>query len=145
LTFSASRGSLIPLADEEGEVSTMADKPKQTTDTVSSLAGKVLADPGSSKIAKTLAASALTQGDSPREGTGPKVAKAAAGALARDRSSETVKRLAGSVLSQKPPAPKAKAAPAKATPAKAAPAKAAPAKSAPARTAPARSASGRKR
>ena len=81
----------------------MADTRKQTSDEVSSLAGKVLADPGSSRIAKRLAASALTQGDAPGEGTSPDVAKDAARALDNPRSSPTVKRLAGSVLAQKEP------------------------------------------
>jgi hypothetical protein len=140
------RGQREPLSiSDEGETAKMAKTPRQTSDSVSSLAGKVLADPASSKIAKRLAASALTQGDSPREGTSPKVAKAAAGALARDRSSKTVKTLAGSVLSQKPPAPKAKSAPTKSAPTKSAPAKSAPAKSAPAKSAPAKSAPARKR
>jgi len=84
---------------------------KETSDGVSSLAGKVLGDPGSSRIAKRLAASALTQGDSPRERTSPRVARDAGRALGRERSSESVKRLAGSVLSQAPKAAAPKAAP----------------------------------
>lgn len=134
----------------------MADSPKQTSDEVSSLAGKVLADPDSSKIAKRLAASALTQGDSPGEGTSPEVASDAARALARGRSSSTVKTLAGSVLGQTEPAgskptnasQKTGAAPRRtsgpAAPKPAAPKQATPKPSAP-RTAPPKSSPGRKR
>ena len=72
---------------------------KQTSDKVASLASKTLRDSNSSKIAKSLAASALSQSDTKRE-TGKKMETTASKVLQSDKYSADTKKLAASVLSQ---------------------------------------------
>ncbi|MBB49289.1 MAG: hypothetical protein CMK88_00910 [Pseudomonadales bacterium] len=77
----------------------MAKNPKETSSDVSSLASEVLRDPHASQIAKSLAASALSQSSSSKE-TGKAMEERASKALSSERSSEVVKTLAGSIVSQ---------------------------------------------
>lgn len=74
---------------------------KGTAQRIAKLAAKVLDNPASSKTAKTVAASALTQSKAPGETTSAKVATAAAKVLNDGRFSDDAKTLAASVLSQR--------------------------------------------
>ena len=71
----------------------------QTSNSMASLAGKVLHDPNASDIQKTLAGSVLSQAN-PNNQTGAKLEDIAANALSSSKYNETTKSLAGSVLSQ---------------------------------------------
>jgi hypothetical protein len=75
-------------------------KNEKTSPTIASKASGVLSNPGSSKAAKTVAASALSQAGTSKQ-TSAKVASKAAQALDDGRSSKTTKAIAGSVLTQK--------------------------------------------
>jgi hypothetical protein len=79
--------------------STMAVNNNRTSKQVASKAGKVLASPNSSKIAKSVAASALSQA-SPKRQTGAQMETKASKALRSNNTSATTKTLAGSVVSQ---------------------------------------------
>ncbi|WP_210133093.1 hypothetical protein [Stenotrophomonas rhizophila] len=82
-------------------------KVEKTSKKVASHAAKVLADKGSSKTAKQLAGSALSQRD-PKKTTSPTVAKKAAKVIDRPSTKKATKSIAGSVLTQaKPTAVKA--------------------------------------
>jgi hypothetical protein len=72
---------------------------KETSKKVASQAAKILSNDSSSKIAKTLAASALSQAGEDKT-TSPKVAEIAAKALQSPKYSDLTKTTAGSVLSQ---------------------------------------------
>jgi hypothetical protein len=74
-------------------------KDKKTSDDIASKAGQILGDDNSSKIAKTLAASALSQVDKSKK-TGSDVEEKAAKALQSNKYSKQTKSMAGSVLSQ---------------------------------------------
>lgn len=76
----------------------MANK-KATSDLIASKASKVLNDPNSSKIAKQLAGSALSQKNVDNE-TGKEMETKASNVLKSDKYSEATKELAASVLSQ---------------------------------------------
>lgn len=82
-------------------------KTEKTSKKVGSTAGKVLADKGSSKVAKTLAGSALSQRDA-KKSTSPSVAKKAAKVLDRQGGAHksSTGTLAGSVLTQVKPVAK---------------------------------------
>jgi hypothetical protein len=80
-----------------GQISRMAKK--HTSSRTASKAAEILRDPHASKIAKSLAGSALRQTD-PKAATSPEMAEKAARALERDNASKTTKSLAGTVLSQ---------------------------------------------
>ena len=73
---------------------------EKTTKRMSTKAAKVLAGPGSSSTAKSLAGSALTQAHRSKQTSG-KLASKAGKALASKSSGKTVRRLAGSVLTQR--------------------------------------------
>jgi hypothetical protein len=75
---------------------------KITTHPISSLASKVLSNPDASEIAKSLAASALSQSQKGNE-TSKEMATLASKVLGSDKYAETTKELAGSVLSQADP------------------------------------------
>lgn len=77
----------------------MSINKKQTSSTVSSLASETLKDKSASKIAKSLAASALSQSGSKNQ-TGADMEEKAARVLQSDRYSEDTKTLAATVLSQ---------------------------------------------
>jgi hypothetical protein len=72
---------------------------KTTSERISSLAGKILANPNSSAIAKRLAGSALAQADDKSE-TGKALEQLAAKVLASAKYNIDTKELAGSVLAQ---------------------------------------------
>ncbi len=72
---------------------------KQTSKSVASNAAKVLQDKYSSKIAKKLAASALSQSGNKKQ-TGADLEDLASKVLNSDKYSDETKSLAGSVLSQ---------------------------------------------
>ena len=72
---------------------------KQTSDEIASLASGILQDKNASKIAKTLAGSALSQASGTKQ-TGAELEEIAAKALRSPKYSEDTKALAGSVLSQ---------------------------------------------
>ena len=74
---------------------------KGTSPNIAKVAARVLDNPSSSKPAKTVAASALTQSKAPSEKTSPRVATVASKILQDDRFSDDAKTLAGSVLAQK--------------------------------------------
>lgn len=77
----------------------MSKNSKKTSNTVSSLASKVLRDPSSSSIQKELAGSALSQSHSSKQ-TGADMESRASQVLQSDKYSDTTKTLAASVLSQ---------------------------------------------
>ena len=72
---------------------------KQTSDDIASLASKVLRDKNSSQIAKSLAASAISQTNTNKQ-TSAEMEKKASNVLKSDKYSNTTHSLAGSVLSQ---------------------------------------------
>lgn len=72
---------------------------KGTSTKVASLAADTLFKPGSSKTARMLAGSALSQSRTDRQ-TGAKMEDLASKVLRSDRYSENTKTFAGSVLSQ---------------------------------------------
>lgn len=75
-------------------------KNEKSSPRVARTASSVLRDSGSSKTAKSLAGSALSQAKPSNETSKP-IASKAAKALDDGRSSRTTKTLAGSVLTQK--------------------------------------------
>lgn len=77
----------------------MGQNKKVTSDKVASLASKVLKDDNSSKIAKELAGSALSQKNKSNQ-TGSEMEEKASKVLKSDKYSEETKALAASVLSQ---------------------------------------------
>lgn len=74
---------------------------KGTAPKIAKIAARVLDNPASSKAAKSVAASALTQSKAPGEKTSARVATVASKILRDDRFSKDAKTLAGSVLGQK--------------------------------------------
>jgi hypothetical protein len=72
---------------------------KHTSKSVASLASETLHDPHASQVAKSLAASALSQRIGSKQ-TGAQMEDTAARVLANSRSSEVSKTLAATVLSQ---------------------------------------------
>lgn len=72
---------------------------KTTSDTIASLASKVLHNKNASEIAKKLAGSALSQA-SKRNQTGGHMEDLASKVLHSEKYSDETKKLAGSVLSQ---------------------------------------------
>jgi hypothetical protein len=72
---------------------------KKTSKNVASLAAKILNDPNSSKIAKELAGSALSQVNRTNQ-TGSEMEDKASRVLKSNKYSEDTKSLAASVLSQ---------------------------------------------
>lgn len=77
----------------------MSKNNKQTSIRIATLASETLQDKQASKIAKSLAASALSQRNSAHQ-TGSEVEDLASRALRNERSSDVTKELAASVLSQ---------------------------------------------
>lgn len=77
----------------------MAKNTKQSSAQVAKLASETLRDPQASAIAKSLAASALSQASSTKE-TGKAMETKASQVLQSEKYSETTKTLAASVLSQ---------------------------------------------
>ena len=77
----------------------MSKNTKQTSSRVAKLAADTLHDNRASQIAKSLAASALSQRQGGKQ-TGAKIEDVAARVLASDRYGEQTKELAASVLSQ---------------------------------------------
>ncbi|TAM38409.1 MAG: hypothetical protein EPN58_17020 [Rhodanobacter sp.] len=75
-------------------------KNEKTGPTVTKAASTVLRDPGASRVAKSLAGSALAQAHTGKQSS-PSTAKTAAKVLNDGRTSATTKSLAGSVLTQK--------------------------------------------
>jgi hypothetical protein len=74
---------------------------KGTAPKIAKIASRVLDNPASSKPAKIVAASALTQTQNPSEKTSARVATVASKILQDDRFSKDAKTLAASVLAQK--------------------------------------------
>jgi hypothetical protein len=74
---------------------------KGTAQKIAKLAAKVLDNPSSSKAAKIVAASALTQSKAPSETTSARVATVASKVLNDGRFSDESKTLAASVLAQR--------------------------------------------
>jgi hypothetical protein len=74
---------------------------KGTAQRIAKVASRVLDNPASSKSAKIVAASALTQTKAPDEKTSARVASVASRILQDDRFGKDAKTLAGSVLAQK--------------------------------------------
>ena len=72
---------------------------KKTSKSVASKAAKVLSEPNSSKIQKSLAASAMAQADKSKQ-TGKDMESKAAKVLQSDKYSNTTKEFAASVLAQ---------------------------------------------
>lgn len=72
---------------------------KQTSKKVGSDAGKILSDPNASAIAKSLAASALSQRDKSHQ-TGAQMEDVASKVLQSSKYSDTTKSLAASLVSQ---------------------------------------------
>jgi hypothetical protein len=72
---------------------------KRTSNTVGSKAGSVLANSNSSAIAKSLAASALSQAGTSKQ-TGARMEEKAAAVLGSEKYSAVTRALAGSVVSQ---------------------------------------------
>ncbi|MDU0736335.1 hypothetical protein Q8W99_06395 [Pseudomonas aeruginosa] len=72
---------------------------KTTSGDVSKLASDILRDPNASAIAKSLAASALSQSSSAKQ-TGKEMEAKASKVLKSDKYSDDTKSLAGSVVSQ---------------------------------------------
>jgi hypothetical protein len=77
----------------------MSKNTKQTSTRIGRLASATLQSGNSSQVAKSLAASALSQRSGVRQ-TGATMEDTAARVLASDRYSKTTKELAASVLSQ---------------------------------------------
>lgn len=77
----------------------MASNNKQTSNDVSLLAAKTLRDKNASNIAKSLAASALSQSRNKNQ-TGAEMEDLASRVLSSSKYSNETKTLAGSVLSQ---------------------------------------------
>ena len=77
----------------------MSKNTKQTSSRVAKLAADTLRDNRASQVAKSLAASALSQRQGGKQ-TGAKIEDVAARVLASDRSGHQTKELAASVLSQ---------------------------------------------
>lgn len=77
----------------------MAKNTKASSPSLASIAAKVLQDPQGSKVAKTLAASVLSQADGTKQ-TGVELQAVASKVLGSAKYSEETKSLAGSVLSQ---------------------------------------------
>lgn len=76
-------------------------KNEKTSDCVATKASNILRSPDASKVAKSIAGSALSQGGTSKS-TSPKVASVAARALDDGRTGKLTKAVAGSVLTQKP-------------------------------------------
>jgi len=74
---------------------------KGTGGKIAKIAARVLDNPASSKKAKIVAASALTQSKAPGERTSAKVASVASEILQDNRFSNDAQALAASVLSQR--------------------------------------------
>lgn len=77
----------------------MSKNTKQTSTRVAKLAAETLQDSRSSQVAKSLAASALSQRNSDKQ-TGSKMEDVAARVLAGGRYADDTKELAASVLAQ---------------------------------------------
>lgn len=77
----------------------MSKNTKQTSTSIGKLAAETLQDSRSSQVAKSLAASALSQRSGEKQ-TGSKMEDVAARVLASDRYADGTKELAASVLSQ---------------------------------------------
>ena len=77
----------------------MTKNKKQTSKDVASNASKILSDPNSSKTAKSLAASALSQFKTKNQ-TGAEIEELASTVLRSPKYSDETKELAGSVLTQ---------------------------------------------
>jgi len=77
----------------------MSKNTKQTSTRIGKLAAETLQDSQSSQVAKSLAASALSQRSGEKQ-TGSKMEDVAARVLASDRYADDTKELAASVLSQ---------------------------------------------
>ncbi|EXU76743.1 hypothetical protein BG55_03685 [Erwinia mallotivora] len=77
----------------------MTDNTKKTSSTVASQAARVLKDPDSSAIQKSLAGSALSQSGTSNQ-TGGKMETTASKVLNSSKYSDQTKTLAASVLSQ---------------------------------------------
>ena len=77
----------------------MSTNIKSTSSNEASLAVKILSDPKSSDIAKSLAASVLSQTHTDKQ-TGSEMEDIAARVLSSDKYNEDTKSLAASVLSQ---------------------------------------------
>jgi hypothetical protein len=77
----------------------MSKNTKQTSTRIGRLASETLQRTSSSQVAKSLAASALSQRSGDRQ-TGAKLEDTAARVLASDRYAKDTKELAASVLSQ---------------------------------------------
>ena len=77
----------------------MAKNTKQTSTRIGKLAAETLQDSRASQVAKSLAASALSQRSGEKQ-TGAKIENVAARMLASDRYADGTKELAASVLSQ---------------------------------------------
>lgn len=74
---------------------------KGTSQNIAKIASKVLDNPNSSKLAKKVAGSALTQTKNPSERTSAQAAAAASKIMQDGRFSDDAKTLAASVLSQR--------------------------------------------
>lgn len=77
----------------------MSKNTKQTSSRIAKLAAETLQDRSASQVAKSLAASALSQRSGDRQ-TGSKMEEVAAKVLASDRYASETKELAASVLAQ---------------------------------------------
>jgi hypothetical protein len=77
----------------------MSQNTKKTSAKIASLAADILNNKSSSQIAKTLAASALSQTKTSKQ-TGAKLEETAAKVLGSNKYSDQTKTLAASVLSQ---------------------------------------------
>ena len=77
----------------------MSKNTKQTSSRIAKLAAETLQDDTSSQVAKSLAASALSQRSAARQ-TGAKMEDLAAKVLASDRYAAETKELAASALAQ---------------------------------------------
>lgn len=77
----------------------MSKNSKQTSSRIATLASETLHDKQASQIARSLAASALSQRNAAHQ-TGAEIEDLASRALRNERSSDVTKELAASVLSQ---------------------------------------------
>ncbi len=77
----------------------MSKNTKKTSTKIASLASEILSDSSSSKTAKSLAASALSQVNRSKQ-TGRKLEDKASIVIKSDKYNKQTKRLAGSILSQ---------------------------------------------
>lgn len=77
----------------------MSKNTKQTSGRIATLAAETLQDKSSSQIAKSLAASALSQRDGSKQ-TGSKMETTASKVLQSEKYSDATKELAASVLAQ---------------------------------------------